>query len=156
MDEPYKEVINAASKINSGITIYITGNNKKRFSQLTNSIPSNVKFTGYLDESDYIDLLCSCSGIMVLTYRKNCLLCGAYESVALKKPLILSNTPVLKELFHKGTMFTENTSEDISRCITELFFNIDVLKKEIVELDQALRLEERKRIELLKNIINLK
>lgn len=138
-DEPYQEVIEAASKINDDIRIYITGKPIK--SAQTSSLGGNITLTGYLTEDEYNSLLCNCDAIMVLTTRENCLLCGAYEGVAVSKPLILSETKALKEHFCKGAVYTKNKSEFIIEAIHTSRKKQDLLTMEIEQLKQQLTTE---------------
>lgn len=110
-DEPYIEVIQAASKLDKTICIYITGNSKDK---LDTPLPTNVILTGFLDEADYVKFLFSSDVIMDLTTRDNCLVCGGYEAVAAEKPIILSDSAVTKKHFYKGAVYTDNSVADIN------------------------------------------
>jgi hypothetical protein len=46
----------------------------------------------------------SVDATIVLSERENCLLCGAYETVASEKPMILSNKEALRNYFDKGAI----------------------------------------------------
>ena len=81
---------------------------------------------GYLPEEDYVQMLLSVDVIVELTTRQDCLVCGAYEAVAAGTPLIVSNSEVLRRQFSSGTLFTDNTSEDLAGKI-----NTAILSKEI-------------------------
>lgn len=151
-DEPYEEVIRAARMLDKDIFIYITGNVKKK-GMLYRELPDNVILTGYLPKKDYECILNSADVIMDLTVRDNCLVCGAYEAVAVGKPVILSDRKVLREYFNKGTLFTNNISEDIAAKIIESLSNLHKLTKEITS--QKVEIEhqwEQRRYELEKII----
>jgi glycosyltransferase involved in cell wall biosynthesis len=139
-DEPYEEVIRAATMLEKDIVIYITGNGRKK-SLLEQKLPANVVLTGFIPKQDYERMLYSADVIMDLTTRDNCLLCGAYEAVAVGKPIILSDRKVLRESFSKGTLFTNNLSEDIAAKITESLCHLDRLKEEAIE--QRVEIEQR-------------
>ena len=115
-DEPYLEVIEAAKKINKDIFIYITGDYKK-VGLDKDKVPSNVILTGYIPDIDYLQLLYSVDATIVLTKRENCLLCGAHESLSINKPMILSNTNILKSYFNDAAIYVENTPVDIKKGI---------------------------------------
>lgn len=113
-DEPFREVL-AMKNLNSNISVFISGNNKK-----TNiAAPKQIMFTGFLSRQDLEKLMNSVDIIMVLTTREDCLVCGGYEAVAIKKPLILSKTDALQKYFF-GAHFTENTSDAIAQAINEV------------------------------------
>ncbi|MCI5162036.1 MAG: hypothetical protein D3917_08435, partial [Candidatus Electrothrix sp. AX5] len=93
--------------------------------------PMQIRLTGFLSEKDYYDLLNSVDLVMDLTSMENCLVCGAYEAVSQKKPLILSDTLILKEYFKKGVIFTQNYSKNIQQSIFMAIKNIEMLKQEV-------------------------
>lgn len=115
-DEPYFEVIKAAEQINNNITIYITGNHKKAPNIEQGNVPKNVQLTGFISNAEFDQLLWDVDIIMDLTTREDCLVCGAYEAIAVEKPLILSNMKALKTHF-PNMEYTENTAADIARSI---------------------------------------
>jgi hypothetical protein len=118
-DEPYELVFETVKDINTDIFIYVTGNfskTKVNFSDL----PENLILTGFLKNSEYIDMLYSVDAIIDLTTRENCLVCGAYESLAVEKPMILSNKKMLREYFKSSALYTEHTNESLKNAIYSL------------------------------------
>lgn len=136
-DEPYAEVIEAAKKLPENIKLYITGNHKGRANISLEGYP-NVVLTGYISDTDYVDLLDSADVTIDLTTRDNCLVCGAYESVALEKPMILSNKKALRSYFNKGALYTENNAEDIAENIVKS----QSLNEELAEEVKQMKLEK--------------
>ena len=134
-DEPFDEVIKAAYLIPKNIFLYFTGNYKGKVQKY--SLPENVRLLGYISEKHYWNLLFSSDAIMDLTKRENCLVCGAYEGIALLKPLILSDTKVQKDLFNKGCVYVKPEAISIAKEIKELVQNYNKLKEEIVELKES-------------------
>lgn len=151
-DEPYLEVLKAAAQLDENIVIYITGNSKNKESLLDIPLPTNVILTGYLEEERYINFLFSADVIIDLTTRDNCLVCGAYEAVSAEKPVILSDSAVLKSYFYKGALYTNNLSDDIALQITESLHKREDLTKNIqalkVELSQSW-LKQQQDLELI-------
>lgn len=138
-DEPISEVITAFKNIDTDIHLYITGNYKnhplgKKYSAHK---PHNIHFTGYLSEKDYQDLLYSSDALIVLTKFDYILTCGAYEGIALGKPLILSNTQTIKEYFRSGAVYCESEPESIRNAIQNCITNLRLLEKQIVEFRKA-------------------
>ena len=108
---------------------------------------------GFVPEVKYWELLSSVDIVMDLTTREACLVCGAYEAVALEKPLILSNTSTQKKYFNRGCVFVFPISDSIGKGIIETVKNIDTLKKEIITLKKYLNADwENRRKELQKEI----
>lgn len=141
LDEPYSDVLEAASWFNEEIHIYVTGNFNKAISPMKIRMYKNITFTGFLPEQDYINLLYSSDAIIDLTMRDNCLVCGAYEAVSLEKPLITSDTEVLRCLFNKGVIYSKNNKDDLIQCLKILIKNIKILNTEVstlhAEIDHA-------------------
>lgn len=138
-DEPYLEVIKSANFLPAEVVINFTGNFKKLPEHVHKCISENVHFLGYLSESDYWEAIKGADLVMDLTFMENCLVCGAYEAVAVGIPLVLSNTRVLKAFFHRGALFTSNCGSEIATTILKGLNNITKLRFEIRELRKELR-----------------
>lgn len=134
VDEPYLEVIKAASLLDQDVYIYITGDSKGKDKEYRACIPENIIFTGYLPEEDYVQMLFSVDVIVDLTTRQDCLVCGAYEAVAAGTPLIVSDSEVLRRQFSIGTLFTDNTSEDLARKINTAILSKEVFAQQMRDL----------------------
>jgi len=133
-DEPYEEVLSMAENVSDIANIYITGNSGNKEKSVSGSVPKNIILTGFLSDHDYEDLLVDCDAVMILTKRNNCLLCGAYEGVAVEKPMVLSKTNALVEYFNKGCVYSDNSSADIENSIRVLINTYDDLVLEIKSL----------------------
>ncbi|MBN1603468.1 MAG: glycosyltransferase [Chitinispirillaceae bacterium] len=113
-DEPLDRIISASKLLaNENFHFFVTGSTKRMPSHLKNISFSNITFTGFLPDQDYIDLLFSVEGVMVLTTATSTMLCGCYEAVAAEKPLITSNKPCLSDYF-TGALFVDNSPEEIA------------------------------------------
>ena len=137
-DEPILEFFEAANRFNDDITVWITGKGTPYIERNALKVPENIQLTGFLSQKDYDELLCQSDAVIVLTRRDNCLVCGAYEAVSVEKPILLSAKKVLQDHFYKGTVFTDNTPESISKSITSLVQQKDRLQEEISALRQEL------------------
>jgi glycosyltransferase involved in cell wall biosynthesis len=115
-DEPLEEILDAAATM-SEVLFYITGDMSKAAKHLLEKKANNVIFTGFLDYNDYVSLLQSINVIMVLTKRNKTMLAGAYEALALQKPLITSDWPPLRRYFYKGTVHVDNSLKEIQEAI---------------------------------------
>lgn len=137
-DEPYAEVFSAVSKLGEKINLYVTGNPQKMHPSLRADLPAHIVFTGFLAEQEYWTLLASAHAIIDLTRMDNCLVCGAYEAVAVERPLILSDNSATREHFFRGVVYTQNTAECILESIEHLLASYDTLAKEISLLKPGL------------------
>jgi hypothetical protein len=151
-DEPYLEVFEAAKLIPKNVVLYVTGNHKNRFD--VQSLSQNVKLTGFLPTDEYWSLLHSANIIIDLTTRENCLVCGAYEAVALSKPMILSNTDATKKYFTSGCVYTGPTAAEIASSILEITTNLKRFQDEIAILQVNLEIEWQKKLEHCIGCIN--
>mgnify|MGYP001820712959 CR=1 FL=1 len=132
-DEPVEQVINAMDKLQvEGVSIYITGNYRKKFSDSDIELwPANVHCTGFLPEQDFLNYLYSVDAVIVLTTSDYCMLCGCYEAVSSKKPLITSDKDVLSDYF-RGAVFVDNSESGIYNAIIEVLGNLVNYKDKIV------------------------
>lgn len=133
-DEPYKEVIKAAELIPANVYIHITGKYQGKLKK--EDMPENVVLEGFVPDEKYIELLNSADFIMDLTLREDCLVCGAYESVSVNKPMILSDTPALKEYFYLGSIYVQPEVQAIVDGINKAIENKSKLDTEIVQLKE--------------------
>ncbi|KZZ74235.1 hypothetical protein A3767_23060 [Oleiphilus sp. HI0133] len=129
-DEPFLEIIEAAKLLPNDYRIYITGNWKKVTNQLPNKIPDNVVLTGFISTEDFDALLISSQVSIDLTTREGCLVCGAYEALAIAKPQILSDTKTLRKTFSQGAIFTQNSAKDIANAILDAHKDLPTLQKD--------------------------
>jgi glycosyltransferase involved in cell wall biosynthesis len=134
-DEPYMEVIDAARALDPSVTIFVTGDHRKVTSLVT---PATVTLTGFLPDERYVALLNAADVIVDLTRIDDCLVCGAYEAVALGKPLVTSDTRALREYFRLGTVYTKHDSQSLAVAITDALDRKDTLSAEMRALKAEL------------------
>jgi glycosyltransferase involved in cell wall biosynthesis len=152
-DEPLELVLRAVQNFNSDqCKLYISGNYMKIDQKIIRSAPKNVVFTGYLSEQQYVNLLFEVNAAMALTTAEYCMLCGCYEAIAAEKPLITSNTKVLKDYF-KGSAFVENNETSIAEGIRDVINNYDHYKTVSASLKNRILHHEHNRIALLEKHI---
>lgn len=84
-------------------------------------------------------MLAASDAIIVLTKSNMTLNCGAYEAVALEKPMILSNTDTIKNYFSMGAVYCEPNKESIKAAVNECMSNIDKLKIDTKKLKYVLQ-----------------
>lgn len=119
-DEPFDAVIDAMRQIDTGVHLYVTGNPATLPATVKATLPSNITLTGFLSEHDYWAMLASSDAVMDLTTMDNCLVCGAYEAIAVQRPLVLSRNDASTELFADFAVFTDNTIGSIVNAIQSL------------------------------------
>jgi glycosyltransferase involved in cell wall biosynthesis len=158
-DEPLSVVFEAAT-LAPEITFLISGDSRKNAGNhdLTN-LPKNVKLTGYLSNSEYEQLFRAVDAVLGLTTETHVQLSVANEATGFEKPMVLSDTPLLRELFHRGAIYVDtldanSIANGVKATIvnkSELGKEVQILKKQRNERweKQASNLKER--IESLQN-----
>lgn len=106
-DEPLDEL--AASAEGRPWRLFITGRPRRAL-----RTPPNVELTGFLSDEAYLELIASADAVVVLTTRENTLLSGAWEAIALDRPLVLSDTEALRKTFGEGPYYVLPTRESIA------------------------------------------
>ncbi len=76
--------------------------------------PPNVELAGFLAEDDYVTRLRTADAIVVLTTREDTLLSGAWEALAVGRPLVLSGTTALRETFGDGPAYVGDDAASIA------------------------------------------
>jgi glycosyltransferase involved in cell wall biosynthesis len=133
-DEPIKEIMEAARALADTTTFYITGDNSRiSASKLLKwkRSANNIIFTGFLDRTEYINLLEKVDAVLVLTKRDNTMLSGAHEALALEKPLITSDWQPLRQYFVAGTAYVNNSVSEIVNAVKYVQVEKDRMKKEM-------------------------
>lgn len=148
-DEPIREIIEA-TKLLPKVQFYVTGDKGNQWQRFC---PQNLRFTGFLPEKDYINLINQVDLVVVLTTRPDTILCGAYEGLSLEKPLVLSNSLILHRYFSKGVIWVENTKSAIAQGVREAYSQLAQLKNEILELKKQKVRDWLTEAEKLKKII---
>lgn len=72
---------------------------------------------GFVPREQYEQLLCSAAVVVVLTSDADCLPCGAYEAIAAGRPIVLSDTALLRETFGEGPYFVAHDASTIAAAI---------------------------------------
>jgi len=113
LDEPVGELLSAAASL-PDVRFFVTGDCRHARAEWLKSAPDNVTFTGFIPEEDYAGLLRAADAIVVLTTHDHTMQRGAYEALALGKPLVTSDWGLLRETFSRGTVHVANTAEAIA------------------------------------------
>lgn len=126
-DEPYAIINELIDELkNTNIKLYITGKNNAEIKP-----NENVVLTGFLLDEDYNKLMNDIDAVIVLSDRHDNLMCGAYEAVSLEKPLIASDTEVIRWYFNKGTVYTKNSARNIYESIRKIESSFEFYTREI-------------------------
>lgn len=131
-DEPYREVIRAASRIPE-IALYITGNFNRALSQdEIKEIPSNIHLLGFVPDTEYFEHLAKTDFTIILTNQEFTLNCGSYESISAGKPMLLASTWTIRSYFKKGAEYTNAKCEEhIRQSLLNLISDLQSKTNEI-------------------------
>jgi hypothetical protein len=106
-DEPVAEVLSAAKRMPS-VTIVVSGDSARASGiHDLNDPPSNVRLIGFVSREEYDKLLCMADVVMGLTIRDDIQLSVANEAVGAGKPMVISDTKLLRSMFYKGAIYTD-------------------------------------------------
>jgi glycosyltransferase involved in cell wall biosynthesis len=116
-DEPLEEVIAALNKSDLDVKLYVTGNWKRKpnFKKYESDC---VVFTGFLSKEDFGGLLSNSTAIITGTTREHTALMSGWEAVAYSKPLAVTSTRTLKNLFQDyATFYDYRDNQSITNAI---------------------------------------
>lgn len=134
-DEPAEIFLQAMEMLAMPYTLFVTGK-KRNAGTLLRFASNKIHFTDYLLPLEYDALLQHSDLLVDLTTRNDCLVCGAYEALAIGVPILLSNSKVLRGTFSKGCIFADNTVEDYQLAIKYFLANEKNFRKEILDFQQ--------------------
>lgn len=132
-DEPLSEMLQAAKNL-SDIDFYFTGSPHPNHQSNLFAFDTNIHFTGFLPWADYVALIKGCNIIVCLTKNPDTTQNGAFEAIALERPIITSNWKVLKEVYFQGTKHIDNSANELIHAITAIRSNYNYFLNEIKEL----------------------
>lgn len=138
-DEPIAELLDAAGMAPE-ISVLITGNvYKSAISKLVDIAPANVRFLGYLSREDFEALVLDCDAIIAFTRFDGIQLSVCGEAVGAAKPMLISDTRILRKLFPIGTVFVDSSDPAaISDGFRTVLSRYDELAREIQDFRQIL------------------
>jgi glycosyltransferase involved in cell wall biosynthesis len=136
-DEPLDAILAAAASMPE-IRFAFSGDSR-RFLRSGRALPPNVRFPGYLVEKMYWQFLAQASVICDLNLKPDCLVCGAYEGLALAKPLVLSDNPPTREIFGQVAVLTSNEPKTIAIALRSALEQRDQLAANALEVREAFR-----------------
>ena len=119
-DEPIDAILQAARIVGSSVEFSFTGDSRKVPDSTHASAGKNVRFLGYLDEHAYWQAMAEAHVVLDLTLMPDCLVCGAYEAVAMGRPVVLSNTVAQREYFREAGTYSDVNPQSIADALGSL------------------------------------
>jgi len=134
-DEPTAEVLEACRRMPDW-HFFVTGSLKKAPQELISQAPANVSFTDFMLRPDYVGLVQAMDGAIVLVKNDNAMQRGAYEAMSWAVPIITSDWRLLRETFSRGTLFVDNSPDQIVGAVREMVERREFFRTEIRHLQQ--------------------
>lgn len=137
-DEPIDKIL-AAARLVPEITFVLTGNaNRAQGIHDLSQKPANVHLAGFLPKTEFDGLLCTTDAVLGLTTLEGIQLSVANEAVGAGKPMVISNTNLLKNLFYQGAVYVDSLDpQSIAQGCKEALSKRNYLKKEVIQLQEA-------------------
>jgi glycosyltransferase involved in cell wall biosynthesis len=146
-DEPV-DVIFDSMRTLPDINFFMTGDRRK-IERLYPDLPPNLFLTGFLDNAAYGQLLRGADAVMALTTGSHTMLRAAYEAIYQDTPIIISESPTLREEFPMGGILVDNSVETITAAVREIQGNQERYRREARELRAYKENRWRQKKELL-------
>jgi hypothetical protein len=120
-DEPVGVIFATATTLaRAGIASVVTGDVSRIAGRIAVPSDQRVRFSGYVPIGEYRSLVRQAAVIVALTEDPDCLMCAAYEGLAAQRPLVISDTPVLRSCFGRCAIYTRNTADDVCDRVTQI------------------------------------
>ncbi len=137
-DEPV-EIIWGAARALPDVQFIVTGDPAKLAPTLRDDVPSNLRLTGFLDNAAYGQLLREADLVMAVTDGQHKMLRGAYEAIYEGTPIVISDSPMLREEFGKGAVLVQNDATLFAAAIRQVRANLPKYRQEARELREYKR-----------------
>jgi glycosyltransferase involved in cell wall biosynthesis len=111
-DEAVEHVVEAA-RLAPEIAFRLTGDLRKCPREVRESLPANIELVGFLRGDDYVRAVASADFVMALTTEPRSVVRAGYEAVYARRPLVVSDWPVLRDVFPYAT-HVENAPDAIA------------------------------------------
>lgn len=154
IDEPYADVFRAADILkDEGYVFWVPGDFRK--ARVNPLDWPHVRFMGYVPEPEFYGRLAESQVVVDLTTAENCLVCGAYEAMALEKPLITSKTSALQEYFTGGTVFVDHRPQTIAEGVRLAYERRSELRRQIKDWKKQAETDNATRVEAIRALLSL-
>jgi glycosyltransferase involved in cell wall biosynthesis len=114
-DEDPEAVVGAARRLPE-CDFTLTGEVASCSSAVRESAPDNVTFVGFLDHDDYRAAVQATDVVVTLTSEPTSVMRAAYEAVYARRPVVVSDWPLGRELFPYA-VYTTNDEEGLAGAI---------------------------------------
>jgi glycosyltransferase involved in cell wall biosynthesis len=121
-DEPIEALAEAAALLKGELEIVVTGGSRVRPER------PGLRLTGFLPGDEFQDLMAHATLVLALSTREATMQRAAYEALQLGRPLVCSDTRVLRRVLDSAAIFVENTGPAIAAGIREAVIRAEQLQ----------------------------
>ena len=137
-DEDPEAVVGAARQL-PGCDFVLTGDVADCPTEVVDSAPENVSFVGFLDARSYRAVVADADIVVTLTTEPSSVMRAAYEAVYARRPVVVSDWPVARELFPYA-VHTKNDADSLARAIGSMVADYERFTRS-VEIARRIQLE---------------
>ena len=148
-DEPVEVFVETARRLTGSAEVRLTGRPSSKALSLLEAGPANLKALGFLSEADYWAELRTADVVVDLTLKPYCLVCGAYEAIAVGKAPILSDDISGRRLFGSVASFVDNTADGLAEEILRRLHGRVAAADPIVEFREKYMSDWRSKLAML-------
>jgi glycosyltransferase involved in cell wall biosynthesis len=143
-DEPVDALAEAAALLTGEVEVVITGDRP--------ALPERpgLRLTGFLPADEFQDLMAHATVVLALTTREATMQRAAYESLQLGRPLVCSDTRVLRRVLANSAVFVENTGPAIAAGIREAMAGAEQLEAAGAALQATIKAEAERGLAALR------
>lgn len=143
-DEPIEELFEAA-KLLPGVSFLVTGNSANlKNRDLLKNVPPNVIFLGFLSREDFDQLVMITDFVLALTKFDGIQLSVCGEAVGAGRPMVVSDTNILRTLYPMGTEHVLATGDAISVGVRRILGRLEQAEKQMLEFRAATQINWQK------------
>ncbi|MCL1965641.1 MAG: glycosyltransferase [Candidatus Bathyarchaeota archaeon] len=116
-DEPLIEIIEAVNTSKQPLKLYITGN-WRRSPEVKKYTSEKIQFTGFLPNQKFKEILAGASAVITGTTREYTTMMSAWEAIAYNKPLAVTTTKTLKNMYaHYAIFYNWKNKQNITKAL---------------------------------------
>jgi glycosyltransferase involved in cell wall biosynthesis len=134
-DEPMEELLSAAAA-NPDIELVITGRDPTGRVDPA-EVPGNVRLVGFVSRDEYERYLTEATVVCALTTLEDCMQQAGYEAMAWGRPLVTSDTAVLRTYFGDAACFATPDAASIGNAWRDAMDHRDEIHRAMVALGEA-------------------
>jgi glycosyltransferase involved in cell wall biosynthesis len=137
-DEPIDALAEAAALLAGQIEVVVTGDGPPREES------PGMRFTGFLPADDFRGLMAHATVVLALTTREATMQRAAYEGLQFGRPLVCSDTGVLRRVLADAAVFVGNSAPAIAAGIREAVARADQLQAAGAAVQAAMRADSQR------------